>query len=106
MASFDYNEEQLTNILSSYKNKKEKEKERYERIKDTEQYKIENRQRARIHYQKYKERKKENYENNKDFFRARNSYYYYRKSQNLEKFITNFPERVAMLESVGFVVTA
>tara|TARA_B100000768_G_scaffold180779_1_gene201666 strand:+ start:9013 stop:9333 length:321 start_codon:yes stop_codon:yes gene_type:complete len=106
MASFDYNEEQLTNILNSYKNKKEKEKERYERIKDTEEYKIENRERARIHYSKYKEKKKVHYENNKDFFRARNSFYYYRKTKNLQKFIDNFPERVELLESVGFTVTA
>ena len=41
MTSFDYNEEQLNKIINSYKNKREKEKERYERIKNTEEYKAE-----------------------------------------------------------------
>jgi len=104
MTSFDYNEEQLTKIINSYKNKKEKEKERYERIKDTVEYKEDNRNRARIHYEKYKEDKKQNYQDNKQFFQARNSYYYYRKKNNLKKFVERFPERVELLESHGFII--
>ena len=104
MASFDYNEEQLTKIINSYKNKRQKEKERYERIKDTEEYKADNRERARIHYHSNKELKKQNYENNKDFFRARNSYYYYKKKNDINKFIEKFPERVELLENVGFII--
>lgn len=104
MTSFDYNEEQLNKIINSYKNKREKEKERYERIKDTEEYKEQNRERARIHYEKYKEEKKEHYNNNKEFFQARNSYYYYRKRNNLKKFAEKFPERVELLENHGFII--
>jgi len=89
MTSFDYNEEQLTKIINSYKNKKEKEKERYERIKDTVEY---------------KEDKKQNYQDNKQFFQARNSYYYYRKKNNLKKFVERFPERVELLENHGFII--
>ena len=104
MTSFDYDEKQLNNIVNSYKNKRMKEKERYERIKDTEEYKEANRERARIHYEKYKEEKKENYKNNKDFYKARNSYYYYKKKNNLNKFVDKFPERVELLENMGFII--
>lgn len=104
MTSFDYNEEQLNKIINSYKNKREKEKERYERIKDTEEYKEQNRERAKIHYEKYKEEKRQNYQNNKEFFQARNSYYYYRKKNNLNKFVEKFPERVELLENHGFII--
>ncbi len=104
MASFDYNEDQLTKIVNSYKNKRQKEKERYNRIKDTEEYKADNRERARIHYHNNKELKKQNYENNKDFYRARNSYYYYKKKNNLIKFVEKFPERVELLENHGFII--
>ena len=104
MTSFDYNEEQLTKIVNSYKNKQIKEKERYERIKDTEEYKEDNRHRARIHYEKYKQQKKQHYHENKQFFQARNSYYYYRKKNNLTKFVDKFPERVELLENHGFII--
>lgn len=104
MVSFDYNEEQLKKIINSYNNKREKEKERYERIKNTDEYKEKNRERAKIHYEKYKEDKKEHYQNNKEFFQARNSYYYYRKRNNLKKFAEKFPERVELLENRGFII--
>ena len=37
--TFDYSEEEIQNILKSYKHKREKEKERYDKIKDTDEYK-------------------------------------------------------------------
>lgn len=104
MTSFDYDEEQINKIINSYKNKRMREKERYERIKNTEEYKMDNRERARIHYEKYKEQKKENYKNNKEFYQARNSYYYYKKKNNLKKFVEKFPERVELLENQGFII--
>ena len=83
---FEYSEEQIQNILTSYKNKREKEKERYDKIKDTEEFKIANRQRAKNYYQTNKELKKEKYENNKTMIRAKNSYYYYKRKNDIEKF--------------------
>jgi len=46
----EYSEEHIKNILNQYQRKREKEKERYERIKDTEEFKTQNRERARNHY--------------------------------------------------------
>ena len=37
--SLDLSEAQIQNILTQYKNKREREKERYERIKDTDDFK-------------------------------------------------------------------
>jgi hypothetical protein len=100
---FEYSEEQIQNILTSYKNKREKEKERYDKIKGTEEFKIANRQRAKNYYQTNKELKKEKYENNKTMIRAKNSYYYYKRKNDIEKFKEKFPDRYNTLLISGYL---
>jgi hypothetical protein len=93
----EYSEEHIKNILNQYQRKREKEKERYERIKDTEEFKTQNRERARNHYQVNKDKKKEKYDNNKEFMNARSSYYYYKKRDKLELFKEKYPNKVNIL---------
>jgi hypothetical protein len=53
-----YSEERIQQILKLYKQNRQKEKERYKKIKDTEQFKIKNRERANKHYAENKDMKK------------------------------------------------
>ena len=51
--------ERIQKIVQQYERKRNKEKERYNIIKDTEDFKIKNRQRAKDHYNLNKHIKKE-----------------------------------------------
>ena len=49
--SLDLSEAQIQKILEAYKNKREREKERYEQIKDTDDFKNYNRNKSKLHYE-------------------------------------------------------
>jgi len=100
----DLTDERINKILMQYENKRKKEKERYERIKDTEDFKNQNRDRARDHYHRNKDMKKENYNNNKEFLTARSSYYYYKNQNRIEDFKNKFPEKVKILMENNLII--
>jgi len=100
--SFDYSEEQIKNILQSYKTKREREKERYDKIKDTEEFKNYNREKSKKHYLNNKDKYKEKYESKKDLLKAKNSYYYYKKNHDMETFKKKHPERYDLLLVGGY----
>lgn len=93
----------IQSILKQYERKREKEKERYQRIKDTEEFKNKNRERARNHYQQNKEIKKEKYDNNREFLNARSSFYYYRKIDKLDYFKEKYPDKVKLLNDNNLI---
>tara|TARA_R110000822_G_scaffold120899_1_gene254550 strand:- start:62 stop:367 length:306 start_codon:yes stop_codon:yes gene_type:complete len=93
----------IQQILKSYENKKIKEKQRYQIIKDSEEFIMKNRERAKAHYNNNKDIKKNNYNNNKDFLTARSQYYYYKKIDKLEMFKNKYPERYLILESNNII---
>ena len=103
MASFDFSEEQILNILTSYKNKRSKEKERYEKIKDTDEYKNKNRERAKNYYYTNKDFVKNKYQENKEMNLAKSSYRYYKNGNNINKFKDKYPDRYAMLCECGYL---
>ena len=100
--SMDFSEEQINNILKSYKNKREREKERYDLLKDTEEFKNYNRDKAKKHYLNNKEKYQEKYQEKRELNKAKNSYYYYRKNHSLEKFQEKHPERYNLLLIGGY----
>jgi len=100
--SLDLSEAQINKILIQYKNKREREKERYDQIKDTEEFKNYNRNKAKLHYENNKDMYKERYENKKELVKSRNSYYYYKKNDKIEKFKEKYPERYELLENDGY----
>ena len=100
----DLTDERIHKILMQYENKRKKEKERYERIKDTEDFKNQNRDRARNHYQNNKEMKKDKYNKNKEYLTARSSYYYYKNSNRIEDFKNKFPEKVKILMENNLII--
>lgn len=100
--SLDLSEAQIQKILESYKNKREREKQRYDQIKDTEEFKNYNRNKAKLHYENNKDKYKERYENKKELVKARNSYYYYKRIDKIETFKEKYPERYEILENDGY----
>ena len=66
-----YTEEQIQHILKLYKQHRQKEKERYDKIKDTEEFKIKNRARAKKHYEENKHVKKNRVEDYKEKYPER-----------------------------------
>lgn len=100
--SLDLSEAQIQKILEAYKNKREREKERYEQIKDTEEFKNYNRNKAKLHYENNKDKYKEKYKNKKELMKARNSYYYYKKKDDMKTFQEKHPERYELLLIGGY----
>ena len=99
----NYSEEQIQKIIQSYHNKKEREKEHYDKIKDTEEFKSYNRQKVKDWYSKNKDRRKEEYENNKEIRKARSSYYYYKRINRLDDFKIKFPDKHKLLIDNFFI---
>jgi hypothetical protein len=89
MTTFNnYSEEQINKILTNYKNKRDRENKYYHDVtKNSEDFKIKNRERAKAHYHnKGKDMKKDRYEENKELLRVKSLYNYYKKKDNIEGF--------------------
>jgi len=100
--TFDLTEQEIESILKQYKDRKERDKLKYEQVKDDEEFKAKNREKAKNWYMKNKDKRKEQYQDNKDFLNARNHYYYYKKTNNLEKFKEKFPQKYDILNMYGY----
>ena len=87
----------VKSILEQYEKKRAREKERYDRIKETEEFKIQNRERAKLHYHNNKEQSKNKYESDRDFHNARSSYYYFKRNDRLDIFKKTHPDKVQLL---------
>ena len=96
--------ERIERILKQYEKKREKEKERYQLIKDTEDFKTKNRQRARDHYERNKDKKREKYEKYKEYLNARSQYYYYKKTDRLDIFKEKYPNKIELLQSKNHII--
>jgi hypothetical protein len=89
---------EVDKLLTAYKRKQQKEKERYDRLKDNPDFVKKNRIRAKNHYDKNKEKKMEKYKSNIDYERAKSSFYYYKKRNNIEAFKSRYPERYELMK--------
>ena len=98
----EYSDDQIKHILNVYKTQREKDKEIYQKRKLNPEFMEKNRQRARKHYQNNKDKRKNNYENNKDIQKAKCSYHYYCKKNNIDKFKERFPERYELLDNINY----
>ena len=81
---------QISSILISYQQKRIYEKERYNMIKDNEDFKIKNRERAKNHY-------------NKEVMNAKSTYYYYKKNNKLDIFKEKKMDKYQLLQSINFI---
>ena len=97
-------DERIKSIINQYERKREKEKARYLMLKDTDEFKSKNRERANNHYQNNKDKKKEKYDNNKEYMNARSSYYYYKKKDKLDLFKEKYPNKVKTLMDNNWII--
>jgi 2-oxoglutarate dehydrogenase complex dehydrogenase (E1) component-like enzyme len=94
----DITDEAIRKLVEQHKRKLEYYKNKYHNErKYNEEFMEKNRQRSRNHYERNKEAKKEYYLKNRDFMNAKNSYNYYKKRENIEKFKTKFPDKYQLL---------
>jgi len=98
----DISDIEIKKIVSMYKSQRQKDKERYEKIKNTEEFKMKNRARAKAHYEKTREIRQQKYINERDTRLAKNSYYYYKRSNNLEVFKEKHPEKYELLKKCHY----
>jgi len=104
MNSNEFTKAEIDQILSLYKSQKIKNKERYEKIKDTESFKIKNRKRANDHYHQNKKMYKDRYQNDKDLARAKSCYYYYKKNGRLSDLweLSKHSDKYELLKKHGY----
>ena len=97
-------EEKINHIIQQYKLKKEREYNNYHNInKLNEDYMIKNKERAKAHYELHSDDRKNKYKDNAEFVKARSSYNYYKKNNNLSKFREKFPDKVKLLTDMGII---
>mgnify|MGYP003143422437 CR=1 FL=1 len=102
----ELSQEQIDIIINSYKNKKIREKEYYNKVqKNDENFILKNRERAKNHYENNKEEKRILYQNNKDFLSSRQLFYYYKKKDNLKTFETKHPLKYQIMVNKGYIKT-
>jgi len=101
----DLTAEQIARVLTNYKNKRIRENKYYHEVtKNKEEFKIKNRERAKLHYDNgYKEKKKEKYSNNKEFLKNKALYNYYKKNDKLDIFKDKHKDKYDMLSDKGFI---
>ncbi len=93
----EFNNESIARILQSYKRKREMEKARYERLKDTPEFKLDRNERSRKHYNKNKDKVKERYKENKDLIKAKQLLYYYKSNNKLDIFKVRHHDKLHLI---------
>ena len=92
-----YSPQEIQRMIRSYEHKRKREKKHYQKVKDTEEFKQQNRQRAREWYEKNQNVRKDYYENNKQITIAKNSYNYYKKLDRVNDFKIKHPKKYQLL---------
>jgi len=103
MNNYGLSEEQISNIIQSYNKRREYEKQRYNNIKDTDEFKMKNRARAKAHYETNKEKKLQKYQDNKEILNAKSTYRYYKNLDKLDFFKEKKSEKYELLKSINFI---
>lgn len=100
----EFTEEQISDILKNYKTQKQRSREYYDKVKDTEEFKMKNRARAKNHYDNgYSEKRREKYIQNADELKAKNLYNYYRKKDKIDLFKEIHADKYEALVSMNYI---
>lgn len=100
----DMSEEQIKKIIDTYKKQRVKDKDRYETLKLNEDFKVKNRERARLHYVNNKEKKKQKYQDNKDILNAKSLLQYYKYNDKVDTFKDKHKDKYDLLHNSGIIV--
>ena len=96
-------DEQISKIIDQYKKTRERERKYYHEVKkNDEEFVKKNRERAKNHYQLNKEKRGEDYVANKEFFKCKALYYYYKRNDKCESFMEKHSEKVDILNQNNF----
>tara|TARA_R100000654_G_scaffold24805_1_gene47977 strand:- start:4698 stop:5009 length:312 start_codon:yes stop_codon:yes gene_type:complete len=96
----DLTDEYIKKIITSYENKRNREKKYYhEKKKDDESFKLKNRERAKEHYNKNKDNRKEKYLKDQEIMKIKSLIRYYKSKDRLEEFKSKYPEKVEKIGS-------
>tara|TARA_R110000822_G_scaffold65722_8_gene160863 strand:+ start:592 stop:909 length:318 start_codon:yes stop_codon:yes gene_type:complete len=98
------NSEHIQKLVEQYERKRIYEKERYQMIKDTDEFKTKNRNRAATHYSINKDKRKDRYDNDIEFMRAKSQYYYYKKTDQLDIFKEKYPNKFELLIQRNLII--
>lgn len=101
----EFSDNDIQHILKLYKQRREKDKEKYDKIKDNEEFKLKNRERAKKHYHENKELKQKTYLNDKEFIKCRNNYNYYKKLDRIDDFKNKYPDRYMLLIDRNYITS-
>ena len=93
-------DEMTQKILSAYKQKRAKEKERYERNKADPEFVKRNRERAKAYYLANKDKTRETYKMNAEIRGAKSLLTYYESQGRVDEFILKYPQRYALISEL------
>jgi hypothetical protein len=91
------NSDHINKVLEQYERKRALAKIRYHLVKDSDEFKLKNRQRAKDHYDKNKSVKKDRYAADSEYLKAKAQFNYYKKNDKLDFFIDKYPDRMDMI---------
>lgn len=101
-----YDDAKIQKIIELYKKNRERDKIKYQKKKDDPEFIIQNRLRAKAHYDTvYKEKKKDNYEKNKELLQVKALFRYYKKNDKVEAFQKKYPDKFKLLQDHGAVAS-
>ncbi len=102
-----YDDAKINKIIELYKKNRYRDKIKYQKKKDDPEFIIQNRLRAKTHYENvYKEKKKENYEKNKVLLQTKSLFRYYKKNDKVEGFKNKYPDKYQLLQDHGIDVSS
>ena len=101
----DLTDEQINRILTNYKNKRIRENKYYHEVsKNDSEFKAKNRERAKNHYENgYKELRKTKYNDNKEIYKYKSLFQYYKKNDKIDIFKEKHIDKYDKLIEIGFI---
>ena len=101
-----YDDIKINKIIELYKKNRQRDKIKYLKKKDDPEFILQNRLRAKTHYETvYKEKKKDNYEKNKVLLQTKSLFRYYKKNDKVEGFKNKYPEKYQLLQDHGIIAS-
>ena len=96
---------EIERIVAAYKKKREYDKAKYQKKKDDPEFIKQNRERAARHYEKNAGARKAIYQKDKEYYTAKSSYNYYKRTNNLSVFKDKHKEKYDLLVERKYITS-
>ena len=100
----ELSDDEIEKIIGMYKKKRDYDNQKYQEKKDDPEFIKKNRERARKYYENNKKKKYEAYKLDKEYYSARSTYNYYKKSDRLSLFKDKHKEKYDLLVERKFIL--